>query len=233
MTIVAITNLKKNYELGDMSVEVLRDINITFDRGEYVAIMGPSGSGKSTFLNILGCLDSPTAGQYLLDNIDVSTLSDDELSQIRRSRIGFIFQSFNLISQLSVLENIEVPLFYQGMHEIESHDRATMLAEQVGLKHRLKHHPTELSGGEQQRVAIARAMANNPLIILADEPTGNLDSRSGSDILDLLDKLHEEGKTIIMVTHDDNVARRTQRIVRFMDGQIHSNENGGKVKLAK
>ena len=193
-----------------------------FLEGDYVAVMGPSGSGKSTFLNLLGCLDKPTTGRYLLGGEDVSTMSDDELSEIRRTRIGFIFQSFNLISELSVVENIEVPLFYQGVSEAESRERSSFLAGQVGLGHRLGHHPSELSGGERQRVAIARALANDPLVILADEPTGNLDSKSGSEILAVLDDLHREGKTIIMVTHDENVAERTEAIVSFRDGEIVS-----------
>jgi len=210
--------------MGEVIVEVLREVNLSFERGEYAAIMGPSGSGKSTFLNLLGCLDTPTSGKYLLDQEDVSTLSDNRLSEIRRTRIGFIFQSFNLIPELNVIENIEIPLFYKGMHEKDCRERATMLASSIGLTSRLYHNPTELSGGEQQRVAIARAMANDPLIILADEPTGNLDSKNGVEILDLLDRLHNEGKTIIMVTHDENIARRTQRIIRFRDGQIDSEE---------
>lgn len=230
MSLVKIINLIKQYQMGESNIDILRGISVSFNRGEYTAIMGPSGSGKSTFLNIIGCLDVPTSGQYLFEDTDISTLSDDDLSDIRKSRIGFIFQSFNLINHLSIIENIEVPLFYQGVHEDECRERAVMLAASVGLEHRLKHHPTELSGGEQQRVAIARSLANNPHIILADEPTGNLDSKSGMEILDILDRLHAEGKTIIMVSHDQNVASRTQRILRFKDGVIHSdtmNEKGG------
>ncbi len=222
MSIVQAVNLEKWYQMGEEPVIALSEVNLTVSEGEYVAIMGPSGSGKSTFLNLLGCLDKPTSGTYLLGGDDVSTLSDNELSEIRCTRIGFIFQSFNLISELSVIENIEVPLFYQGVHERESRDRAAELAQRVGLGHRLEHHPSELSGGERQRVAIARALANDPILILADEPTGNLDSKSGAEILNILDSLHEAGKTIIMVTHDENVARRTEATIRFRDGRVVS-----------
>lgn len=228
MNVVEVQNLEKNYLMGETLVQALRGVSVAFARGEYTAIMGPSGSGKSTFLNLLGCLDTPSAGNYYLDGRDVSTMTDDELSDIRKTLIGYIFQSFNLIMQNSVVENIEVPLFYQGVPESECRERSIMLAESVGLGHRLFHHPSELSGGEQQRVAIARAMANDPVIVLADEPTGNLDSKNGAEILDILDKLHEEGKTIIMVTHDDNIAHRTERVVRFRDGYIDRDEAGGK-----
>ena len=220
MGLVEIQDVVKCYYLDEVHVEALRGINLSLEEGEYSAIMGPSGSGKSTLLNILGCLDIPTSGKYLLGGKDISRLSDDQLSEIRCSRLGFIFQSFNLIPQLTVIENIEIPLFYQGMNEFHSQERAEMLARQVGLGHRLHHHPNQLSGGEQQRVAIARAMANNPLIILADEPTGNLDSRSGGEILAILDALNAQGKTIIMVTHDHSVAQHAKRIVEFKDGLI-------------
>jgi putative ABC transport system ATP-binding protein len=206
--------------MGMIEVPALRGIDAAFRPGEYVAIMGPSGSGKSTFLNLIGCLDTPTSGTYLLGGEDVSTLSDDELSAIRSERLGFIFQSYNLIQQLTVVENIEVPLYYQGWSEADSYDRAVELAERVGLGHRLDHRPNELSGGQSQRVAIARAMANDPLIILADEPTGNLDSKTGLEILDLLDELNAAGKTIVIVTHDENVAERATRQVIFGDGRI-------------
>jgi len=222
MALVEVTDITKHYQMGDVLVEALRGISVSFQQGEYAAIMGPSGSGKSTLLNLLGCLDVPTSGSYTLDNNDVSTLSDDELSEIRRSRLGFIFQSFNLITELSVMENIEVPLFYESIEEKESQARAAALAEAVGLGHRLHHHPTELSGGERQRVAIARSLANEPLLILADEPTGNLDTKSGEEILAILDGLNRNGKTIIVVTHDEYVAERTSRIVRFRDGMIVS-----------
>lgn len=220
MGIVEIINVVKRYYLDEVHVEALRGINLSLEEGEYSAIMGPSGSGKSTLLNILGCLDIPTSGRYLLGGKDISELSDDQLSEIRCSQLGFIFQSFNLIPQLTVIENIEIPLFYQGMNEYQSQERAEMLARRVGLGHRLHHHPNQLSGGEQQRVAIARAMANNPLIVLADEPTGNLDSRSGGEILAILDSLNAEGKTIIMVTHDHSVAQHAKRIIEFKDGLI-------------
>jgi putative ABC transport system ATP-binding protein len=216
------TDITKVYRMGDVSVEVLGDVNLSLNKGEYVAIMGPSGSGKSTLLNILGCLDTPTSGEYLLNGVPTSALSDDELSDIRRTEIGFVFQSFNLINELNVLENIEIPLFYQKINERESREKAYMLAEMVGLGHRIRHNPTELSGGEQQRIAIARALANDPLIILADEPTGNLDSKAGAAILDILGRLNEEERTIIAVTHDKDVAGRAQRIIQLKDGRIHS-----------
>ncbi|NOX97516.1 MAG: ABC transporter ATP-binding protein [Nitrospirae bacterium] len=220
MNIAEVRNLKKTYLLGETSVEVLKDISLSFEEGDYAAIMGPSGSGKSTLLNLLGCLDRPSAGTYLLGGIDISRLSDDALSEIRSERIGFVFQSYNLISQLSVIENIEVPLFYQGRSPQECHRRSLELVEMVGLGQRAKHRQGELSGGERQRVAIARALANDPLIILADEPTGNLDSARGKEILNLMDMLNRQGKTIIMVTHEDKVAARAKRIVRLKDGYL-------------
>jgi putative ABC transport system ATP-binding protein len=220
MSIVAIENLSKIYSLGTLELFALRELNLNIEQGEYAAIMGPSGSGKSTLLNMLGCLDRPTRGTYRLADEDVSRLNDDELSAIRGARIGFIFQSYNLIAQLNVIENIEVPMFYQGVGERESERRAHELAKMVGLGDRTKHRPFELSGGEQQRVAIARALANNPVIILADEPTGNLDSESGRGILNILDDLHAQGKTLIVVTHDPNTAERAQRTIHLLDGQI-------------
>ena len=218
--ILVMKDLCKTYHLGSVELRVLKDVNLTIHGGEYVAIMGPSGSGKSTLLNMIGCLDRPTAGDYLLGGQNVATLEDDQLSLIRGSRIGFVFQSFNLISQLNVVENIEIPMYYQGFSEQASAQRARELATLVGLGERLNHRPTELSGGQQQRVAIARAMANDPLIILADEPTGNLDSASGADILAILDRLHVEGKTLIVVTHDESIAAKARRIIRLFDGRI-------------
>ena len=224
-------DLCKSYFIGDGELKVLKNICISITPGEYVAIMGPSGSGKSTLLNMIGCLDRPTSGEYFLGGAGVSTLDDDELSSIRGARIGFIFQSFNLISQLNIIENIQVPMFYQGLTEHESSERAVELAKMVGLGHRLKHRPTELSGGQQQRVAIARALSNDPLIILADEPTGNLDSSSGSEILDILHGLHDQGKTLIAVTHDEGIARESERVIRLFDGAIDKEEHNIKRKL--
>jgi len=218
--ILLMERLCKSYELGTMELKVLRDIELTIHNGDYVAIMGPSGSGKSTLLNMIGCLDRPTSGDYWLGGQNVSLLDDDQLSLIRGARIGFIFQSFNLINQLNVVENIEVPMYYQGFSEHESAERAMELATIVGLAERLDHRPSELSGGQQQRVAIARALANDPLIILADEPTGNLDSESGSEILRILVGLHKQGKTLIVVTHDEGIAENADRVVEIFDGRI-------------
>jgi putative ABC transport system ATP-binding protein len=216
--IAEIIDLRKTYFLGGFAVEALKGLTLSFEEGDFVAIMGPSGSGKSTLLNLLGCLDQPTSGTYYLGGEDVSQLTDDELSEIRSTRLGFIFQSYNLIPQLSVLENIEVPLVYQGVPPAECKERSTEIAEQVGLGGRLKHRPTELSGGEQQRVAIARAIVNDSLIILADEPTGNLDSATGAEILSLICRLNGEGKTILMVTHDEKIASQAKSIIRLKDG---------------
>ncbi len=218
--ILVMDKLCKNYQLGTVELRVLRDIDITINSGEYVAIMGPSGSGKSTLLNMIGCLDRPSSGSYRLGGQDVSQLEDDDLSAIRGARIGFVFQSFNLIAQLNVIENIEIPMFYQSYGEVESAERSMELATMVGLGDRMKHRPSELSGGQQQRVAIARALANDPLIILADEPTGNLDSSSGADILGILDRLHREGKTLVVVTHDEQIATCAERVIRLFDGYV-------------
>ncbi len=218
--VLVIEQLHKSYQLGAVQLQVLRGIDLTIKAGEFVAIMGPSGSGKSTLLNMIGCLDRPTSGRYFLGGKDVSRLSDDELSLIRGKRIGFVFQSYNLIGQLNVIENIELPMYYQGYSEEKSAARARELAVMVGLGDRFKHRPTELSGGEQQRVAIARALANDPLVILADEPTGNLDSESGSDIMNILVGLHRKGKTLTIVTHDENVAEQAEQTVHLLDGRI-------------
>ncbi|QBG47095.1 ABC transporter ATP-binding protein [Verrucomicrobia bacterium S94] len=228
--IVELKNAVKEYVNGALRVTAMKGINLRIDRGEYAVIMGASGSGKSTCLNVLGCLDRLSSGTYQLGGQDVSDLDDDELSEIRSKRLGFIFQSYNLIPQLNVLENIEVPLFYQGVHEAEARVQAKKLAKRMGLEKRLGHKPMELSGGQQQRVAIARSLVCDPLLMLADEPTGNLDSKTGNEILELLDELHAEGKTIVMVTHDDEIAHRAQRVVRFLDGNIISNEWNGAPK---
>jgi putative ABC transport system ATP-binding protein len=222
--ILVMDKLCKNYQLGSNELRVLREIDLTIHSGEYVAIMGPSGSGKSTLLNMIGCLDRPSSGDYILGGQSVALLDDDELSSIRGARIGFVFQSFNLIAQLNVIENIEIPMYYQGYSEQESAERAQDLAGMVGLADRVDHRPAELSGGQQQRVAIARALGNDPLIILADEPTGNLDSTSGTDILAILDRLHSEGKTLIVVTHDEQIATNAERVIRLFDGRIDKEE---------
>ncbi len=219
--IIRIEALEKRYILGEENVvRALDGVDLGIDEGSFVAIMGPSGSGKSTMLNILGCLDRPTAGRYFLGGEDVSRMSDDALSEIRGRRIGFIFQSYNLIPQLTVIENIQVPLIYQGQDLKESYARCVELANLVGLGDRLHHRPTQLSGGQQQRVAVARSLVNNPLMILADEPTGNLDSKTGAEVLELISRLNEGGKTVVLVTHDDKVAARAHRIVRMKDGRI-------------
>ncbi len=221
---VQIEALRKDYVMGAETVRALRGVSIDIPVSDYIAIMGPSGSGKSTLLNLLGCLDHPTGGRYLLDGHDVSAMDDDQLSEIRASRIGFIFQSYNLIPQLTVMENIETPLYYQGRVTTDQRQRCHDLAAMVGLADRLAHRPTQLSGGQQQRVAIARSMANDPAFILADEPTGNLDSVTAADILALLEQFNGEGRTIIMVTHEEDIARHTKRIIRLHDGMIQSDE---------
>ena len=226
MATVELNDIWKTYRMGDVEVHALRGLSVEIARGEYVSIMGPSGSGKSTLLNVLGCLDRPSRGAYFLGEEDVSTLSDDALSEVRSRQIGFIFQSYNLIPQLTVVENIEIPLYYQGWSEHDSAERATQLAERVGLANRLTHRPTELSGGQQQRVAIARALASDPLFLLADEPTGNLDSETGKEIMQLLDDLHNQGKNIIMVTHDDDVADHAERVIILSDGSIADERRG-------
>ena len=222
--ILVMERLCKNYQLGTVELRVLREVDLTIKNGEYVAIMGPSGSGKSTLLNMIGCLDRPTSGGYWLGGENVSELDDDQLSLIRGARIGFVFQSFNLINQLNIIENIEVPMYYQGYTEEESLERAEELATMVGLGDRFGHRPSELSGGQQQRVAIARSLANDPLIILADEPTGNLDSESGAEILGILEGLHKQGKTLIAVTHDEGIASGAEKVIHLLDGRIKNQQ---------
>jgi len=207
---------------GSIMVEALKGLDLRIDAGEYVAIMGASGSGKSTLMNILGCLDRPTAGQYLLDGVPAESLGDEELSKFRGRKIGFVFQAFNLIPQLTVAQNVEVPLFYQGVDAEERHARALQKLELVELGDRTDHRPRELSGGQQQRVAIARSLVTEPVVLMADEPTGNLDSTTGNAILELFESLHAKGMTIMMVTHDDSVAERCERIVRLKDGELES-----------
>ncbi|MFW5982495.1 MAG: ABC transporter ATP-binding protein [Candidatus Brocadiia bacterium] len=226
--IVQLQDLCKYYHMGDTTVKALNHVDMTVWTGEMVAVMGPSGSGKSTMLNMLGCLDHPTKGRYLLDGEDVSGLSDNRLSDVRCRKIGFIFQSYNLVPQLSVVENIEVPMFYRGLSEAESRERAVDLGKLVGLEERLWHMPVQLSGGERQRVGIARALANDPLLLLADEPTGNLDSKTGRDILKLLQDLHQRGSTLIVVTHDEKVGGRCEKLYRMSDGFLALDESDGK-----
>jgi putative ABC transport system ATP-binding protein len=236
MSLVAsVTNLSKIYRKKGTNIEVgaLRDVNLDFKKGQFTAIMGASGSGKSTLMNILGCLDQPTTGSYILGEDDVSQLPDDRLSEIRSQRIGFIFQQFNLIQQLTVLENLEVPMFYLRIPAPERRRRAMELADRVGLTERLDHRPVQLSGGQQQRVCIARAMVNEPLILMADEPTGALDSKTGQQILALFDELVTQGKTILMVTHDPTVAHRCDRIISLADGRVNDEQHARRVVQAE
>ena len=217
-------DLTKDYVLKGETVHALRGVSLEVPEGDYVAIMGPSGSGKSTLLNLLGCLDQPTSGSYILGGDDVARMTDGELSRVRASRIGFVFQSYNVSPQLTVVENIEVPLYYQGCVNRETKERCHALAAMVGLGDRLQHRPMQLSGGQQQRVAIARSLVNDPYFILADEATGNLDSKTALEILELFERLNGEGRTIIMVTHEDDVAAHAKRIIRLRDGVVQSDE---------
>jgi putative ABC transport system ATP-binding protein len=221
---VSARDLRKDYVLSGETVHALRGVSFDVPEGDYISIMGPSGSGKSTLLNLLGCLDRPTAGRFQLGDVDVSKMSDDKLAETRATRIGFIFQSYNLLPALTVVENIQVPLYYSHRINAATHQRCLDLAEMVGLSERLKHRPPQLSGGQQQRVAIARSLVNDPEFILADEPTGNLDSNTSREILDILENLNRQGRTIIMVTHEPDVAERTKRSIVLRDGQIVTDE---------
>ncbi len=228
--IISLREICKSYQMGDVTSQVLQGVSLDIFPGEYVCIMGPSGCGKSTLLNVLGCLDQPTTGDYFLGGQNVAHLNDDDLSAARNRNLGFIFQSYNLIQQLTVLENIAVPMYYGGAEDAKMRAVAEDLANQVGLGHRLNHKPMELSGGQQQRVAIARALSNSPLVILADEATGNLDSKSGQEILGLFDDLNAQGRTLVFVTHDERMVERSTRIIRLRDGVVERDEPGAKAK---
>ncbi|MGC2131027.1 MAG: ABC transporter ATP-binding protein [Candidatus Aquilonibacter sp.] len=230
---IDLAQITKTYKTGSLEVPALQGIDLVVERGEYVAIMGPSGSGKSTLMNIIGCLDRPTSGSYQLDGEDVSHLDDNALATIRLRKLGFVFQGFNLLARTDAINNVALPLFYAGVGTRERRARALAMLTEVGLADRAHHKPSELSGGQQQRVAIARALVNDPAVLLADEPTGNLDTKTSADIMALIDQLHAGGRTIIMVTHDENIARNARRIVRLLDGKIVADENTGHQRIAK
>ncbi len=219
-----IKKIKKIYQMGKVKVEALKGVSFYIDKGEFVAIMGPSGSGKSTLMHIIGCLDQPTEGNFIIGGKDVSKLNDDKLAEIRNKSIGFVFQQFNLLSRTSILHNVEIPLIYAGLKTKRRREMAKQALEKVGLGERVKHKPNEISGGEKQRAAIARALVNNPLIILADEPTGNLDTKTGEEIMKIFYKLHQQGNTVIIVTHEAEIARHARRIVHLRDGLIEKDE---------
>ncbi|HBN02935.1 MAG TPA: macrolide ABC transporter ATP-binding protein [Bacteroidetes bacterium] len=222
MALIDLKNIFKKYQMGTTTINALNGLECSIEKGEYVALMGPSGSGKSTLMNVIGCLDSPTSGIYLLNGQDVSDMSDDELANVRNVEIGFVFQSFNLLPRTSALENVALPLVYAGVAKKERLERAQAVLEKVGLGDRGDHKPNELSGGQRQRVAIARALINNPSIVLADEPTGNLDSKSSSEIMHLFQAIHDEGNTVVMVTHEEDIAKYAKRTIRMRDGKLAS-----------
>lgn len=217
---IEINNMSKIYRIGNVEVKALNDVSLSIKQHEFVSIIGSSGSGKSTLMNMIGCLDVPTKGEYYLEGVEVSRLNDEQLANIRNHKIGFIFQGFNLLQKLNAVENVELPLIYQGLHTKERYDKSVEALKLVGLEDRVHHRPTELSGGQQQRVAIARALVGNPPMILADEPTGNLDSKSGKEIMLMLKDLHKKGNTIILITHDNEIAMQAERVIRLQDGEI-------------
>ncbi len=222
--IIVLKNIQKVYKIGNEVIYALRDVSLSVKKNEYVALMGPSGSGKSTLMNMIGCLDSPTGGTYILNNISVAEMSDSQLAEVRNKEIGFVFQTFNLLPRATTLENVALPLVYAGVPKAKREERAKEVLEQVSLGNRMHHKPNELSGGQRQRVAIARALVNNPAIILADEPTGNLDSKTSIEIMGLLEEIHEKGNTIILVTHEEDIALHAHRIVRLRDGLVEKDE---------
>jgi len=230
--VIEIHNIVKNYQIGTVIVRALRSVTLNINKNEYVAIMGPSGSGKSTLMNLLGCLDTPTSGSYILNGTDVSKMDDDFLAEIRNKEIGFVFQTFNLLPRYTALENVTLPLIYAGIQKAERERMAIKTMEHVGLGDRMEHKPNELSGGQRQRVAIARALVNNPSIILADEPTGNLDSKTSIDIMGLLDDIHRNGNTVIVVTHEADIAKHAARIIRLFDGEVAEDVPNEKYKPA-
>ncbi|MDG1160325.1 MAG: ABC transporter ATP-binding protein [Flavobacteriales bacterium] len=222
--LIKVKDITKVYEIGDQVVNALAGVDLVIKKNEYVALMGPSGSGKSTLMNMLGCLDTPTSGQYWLNGIDVANMSDDELAEVRNKEIGFVFQTFNLLPRYTSLENVTLPMIYGGANKADRNARGMEVLEQVGLGDRVEHNPNELSGGQRQRVAVARALVNKPSIILADEPTGNLDTKTSQEIMHLFSEIHEKGNTIIIVTHEEDIAAHAHRIVRLRDGKIESDE---------
>ncbi len=228
--VIRLEHIVKNYKIGSIIVEALRSISLVIRRNEFVALMGPSGSGKSTLMNILGCLDTPTSGNYFLNGEDVSKMDDNSLAEIRNKQIGFVFQTFNLLPRSTALENVMLPLIYSGFGKTKRQEKATQVMHEVKLADRMEHKPNELSGGQRQRVAIARALVNNPAIILADEPTGNLDSKTSIEILGLLEDIHKMGNTVIIVTHEEDIAQHAHRIIRLMDGQISTDEVNKSIK---
>ncbi|WP_109743239.1 ABC transporter ATP-binding protein [Arcicella aurantiaca] len=233
MEIIKTTNISRRYVMGEEIIQALKDVSISVNRGEYVAFMGPSGSGKSTLMNIVGCLDTPTSGQYILNNQDVSQMTENELATVRNKEIGFVFQTFNLLPRQSSLENVALPLIYAGYNKADRIEKAMLALKGVGLENRAGHKPNELSGGQRQRVAIARALVNDPSILLADEPTGNLDTKTSYEIMDLFDQLYSKGNTIVMVTHEDDIAQYAHRIVRLRDGLVETDKINPNVKQAK